>query len=111
MIEGMKFIKLLEKYRGGVLPTDLARKVKVTPSFMMMVCSGSRKPNNEMCARIAAALNLTQEQKDLLTMAAIEERMDEKDLAFIKRIRMETIGDMNKDDMYRFCPQCGFKLR
>lgn len=107
----MTFAKLLTKFRGSMSKTELAKKIGIVPSYIMMLEAGQKKPPTmQRCRQIADALEINKEDALLLFQAAAGERIGQEELEFYRKMRRDTISDTNKDDAFKFCPNCGFKL-
>ncbi len=76
----MEFAKLLTKYREAknITKTDLARLLKVTPTYIMNLESGRAiPPSYERCEEIMSVLKLTDEEKHNFMLAVHLERAPE----------------------------------
>ena len=76
----MEFAKLLTKYREqrGITKTDLARLLKVTPTYIMNLESGRAiPPSYDRCEEIMGALKLNDEEKHNFMLAVHLERAPE----------------------------------
>jgi len=83
----MRFNELLTRYRNkiGLSKTDLAKKLNVSPGYVMNLESGRRKPPTfERCYQLAKILKLTDEECKIFYKTAQNERIPEDDKKFNK---------------------------
>lgn len=82
----MKFSELLKIFRerSSLSKTELAKKIRVTPSYIMNLESGyDRAPTAERLEQISRALNLTEAEKNELLNVAMQERIPKKELEIL----------------------------
>ena len=103
----MEFAKLLTKYREqrDITKTDLARLLKVTPTYIMNLESGRAiPPSYERLKEIQSALKLNDNEKHNLTFALHLGRAPEPLRKFLMKALFPTIMDVASFPLFRPFP-------
>jgi len=96
----MKFNELLTKYRDRIelSKTDLARKLSVSPGYIMNLESGRRKPPTfEKCYQLAKILKLTENESKNFYKTAQDERSSENDKKFNRFLCAESTAGVDNN--------------
>ena len=100
----MEFAKLLTKYREArsITKTDLARLLKVTPTYIMNLESGRAvPPSYERCEEIVNTLKLNDEEKHNFMLAVHLERAPEPLKKLIMDSLYPTVIDVDSFPLFR----------
>lgn len=81
-MKSLKFKNLLCQYRENarLSKTDLGRKLRISPQYVMNLETGAKKPpNRDLCNRICFELQLSKEERVKLLFTAFYERLSDGD--------------------------------
>lgn len=104
----MEFAKLLTKYREqrGITKTDLARLLKVTPTYIMNLESGRAiPPSYDRCEEIMDALKLNDEEKHNFMFAVHLERAPEPLRKLLENSLYPTVIDVDSFPLLTSFPE------
>ena len=103
----MEFAKLLTKHREArnITKTDLARMLKVTPTYIMNLESGRAiPPSYERCKEIMNVLKLNEEEKHSFMFAVHLERAPEPLRKLLNDALYPTVIDVDSFPLFRSFP-------